>query len=125
MCIRDSFYGPLLGWEVDPGLGAGMARVEGYGDHLARTVYPEIDANQEGAPPGFRDVVAGVLEDGGPPRHSVTFAVADRDTAAAAAERAGGVVLSSADTEWTREAEVRDPQGAVLTLSQFTPPEGF
>ena len=69
--------------------------------------------------------MAGVLEDGGPPRHTVTFAVADRDDAAAAAERAGGVVLSSADTEWTREAEVRDPQGAVLTLSQFTPPEGF
>ncbi len=37
------FYGPLLGWEVSPDLGAGMARVEGYGDHLARTVNPEID----------------------------------------------------------------------------------
>lgn len=119
------FYGPLLGWEVDPDLGAGMVRVAGYGDHLARTVYPEIDANQEGAPPGFRDVVAGILPDGGPARHTVTFAVADRDSAAAAAERAGAVVLSSADTGWTREAKVRDPQGAVLTLSQFTPPEGF
>ncbi len=117
------FYGPLLGWEVDPELGAGMVRVAGYGDHLARTVHPEIDANQEGAPPGFRDVVAGILPDGGPARHTVTFAVADRDDAAAAAERAGGTVLSSADTAWTREAEVRDPQGALLTLSQYTPPE--
>jgi len=119
------FYGPLLGWEVDPDLGAGMARVEGYGDHLARTVNPEIDTLQAGAPPGFRDVVAGVLEEPGPARHTVTFAVADRDASAAAAERAGGVVLSTAVTEWTHDAEVRDPQGATFTLSQFTPPEGF
>ncbi|WP_426309875.1 VOC family protein [Cellulosimicrobium sp. E-16] len=119
------FYGPLLGWEVDPELGAGMARVAGYGDHLARTVYPEIDANQEGAPPGFRDVVAGVVEDDGPAHHAVVFSVADRDAAAEAAERAGAVVLSAEVGEWTREVTLRDPQGAVLTLSQFTPPEGF
>ena len=28
------------------------------------------------------------------------------------------------DTGWTRTALVRDPQGAVLTLSRFTPPGG-
>jgi uncharacterized protein len=32
------------------------------------------------------------------------------------------VVISSDDTEWTKSALIRDPQGAELTLSQFTPP---
>jgi predicted enzyme related to lactoylglutathione lyase len=118
------FYGPLLGWEVSPDLGAGMARVAGYGDHLARTVEPDIDTEQEGAPPGFRDVVSGIVVDAGPARHTVTLGVADRDEAAAVAERAGATILSSVDTEWTREAEVRDPQGAVLTLAQYTPSSG-
>jgi len=56
-------------------------------------------------------------------RVQVTFTVADRDDSATAAERLGATVLSSADTEWTREAVVRDPQGATLTLSQFAPPD--
>ncbi|MBD8078630.1 VOC family protein [Cellulosimicrobium arenosum] len=116
------FYGPLLGWEVSPDLGLGMARVRGYGDHLQRTVNPEIDELQVDAPPGFRDVVAGVETGPGAARHTVMFAVADRDDAARAAERAGGTVLSSSDTQWTRDAVVRDPQGAELTLSQYTPP---
>ncbi|WP_290438816.1 VOC family protein [Cellulosimicrobium cellulans] len=115
------FYGPLLGWEVDPDLGAGMVRVAGYGDHLARTVDPGIHERQAFAPPGFADVVAGMERDDGPARFTVTFAVAERDEAAARAERAGGTVLSSDDTPWTREAVVRDPQGAELTLSQFAP----
>jgi hypothetical protein len=34
------------------------------------------------------------------------------------------VVISSDDTEWTKSALIRDPQGAQLTLSQFTPPDG-
>ena len=53
----------------------------------------------------------------------MTFTVADRDDIVAAAKRLGATVLSTADTEWTREAVVRDPQGATLTLSQFAPPE--
>ena len=44
--------------------------------------------------------------------------------AAATAERLGATVLSSEDSDWTRTAHVRDPQGADLTLSQFTPPGG-
>jgi hypothetical protein len=48
--------------------------------------------------------------------------VHDRDAAAAASERLGGAVLTRGDTEWTRDALVRDPQGAVFTVSQFTPP---
>ena len=53
----------------------------------------------------------------------VTFTVASRDDSAAMAEKLGAVVLSSDETEWTKTALICDPQGAELTLSQFTPPE--
>lgn len=117
-----AFYGPLLGWEVDPDLAIGMVRVPGYGDHLAATNDPGIhERQQDVAPPGFADAVAGILPSDGPAHWQVTFAVADRDASAEAAERAGGVVLHSSDGEWARTATVRDPQGAVLVLSQFAP----
>jgi hypothetical protein len=35
---------------------------------------------------------------------------------------AAAMVLSTTDTEWTRDAQVRDPQGAVFTASQYSPP---
>ena len=47
---------------------------------------------------------------------------AERRLVLAAAEQLGGSVLSRGDTEWTRDALLRDPQGAVFTVSQFTPP---
>jgi uncharacterized protein len=37
------------------------------------------------------------------------------------ARRLGGEVLSAEDTQWTRTALIRDPQGAVFTASQFKP----
>jgi hypothetical protein len=52
----------------------------------------------------------------------VSFTVASRDDSAATAEKLGAVVLSSEDSEWTKSALIHDPQGAQLTLSQFTPP---
>jgi predicted enzyme related to lactoylglutathione lyase len=119
------FYGPLLGWERTDDLGAGMARVPGYGDHLARTVDPGIHERQEFAPPGFADVVAGVVRADGPARWSVNFAVADRDRSAATAERAGATVLATDESEWSKEATIRDPFGAELVLAQFDPPEEF
>lgn len=119
------FYGPVLGWQVDPELAVGMARVPGYGEHLASTSDPEIFERQAFAPPGFADAVAAIITADGPARWSVAFTVTDRDAAAATAEGAGATVLSSTDTEWTREAEIRDPQGAVVVLSQFSPPEGL
>lgn len=75
-------------------------------------------------PPGFEDAVAWMaLEQQGHPEHwQVSFAVDDRDAAAASAENLGATVLSSEDEVWTRTATVRDPQGAVFVLSQFTPP---
>ncbi len=116
----------MFGWAVDPELGAGMIRVPGYGDHLAATVDPHIHERQAFAPPGFADVVAGSRArtptrdrpGGRSPSPSPTAT-----SSAATAQRLGATVLSSADTEWTRDAVVRDPQGATLTLSQFAPPE--
>ena len=116
------FYGPLLGWVRSDDLGAGMARVPGYGDHLARTIDPGIHERQEQAPPGFADVVAGVLPAEGPARWSVAFAVADRDGSATEAESAGATVLATEDGTWSKEATVRDPFGAELLLAQFAPP---
>jgi predicted enzyme related to lactoylglutathione lyase len=119
------FYAPLFGWEFDDVVFATMIRRPGYGDHLAATIDPGIAERQDdiSAPPGFADAIGWLapLANGGDHWH-VTFTVASRDEAAAAAEKLGAVVISSDDTEWTRTALVRDPQGAELTLSQFTPP---
>ncbi|MCK9794413.1 VOC family protein [Isoptericola sp. 4D.3] len=117
-----AFYGALLGWEVDPQIAIGMARVPGYGDHLAATTDPDIHDRQDGvAPPGFADAVAGIGTTDGPARWSVVFAVVDRDVSAQAARDAGGTVTSTEENEWVRTASVRDPLGAELVLSQFAP----
>jgi uncharacterized protein len=123
-----AFYTPVFGWRAaDLGQGAGtMLQVPGYGDHLAATVDPGIYARQASAPPGFADVIGGlVLAGPGERAHwHVTFTVADRDDSAATAERLGATIVTSSDDVWTRNAMVRDPQGAELTISQFTPPDG-
>jgi uncharacterized protein len=122
------FYAEVFGWEaMDAGGGAMMWRRPGYGDHLEATVDPDIRARQAHAPEGFEDAVAGLvsLTDGGAPHWHVVFTVADRDDAVAVAQRLGAEVLSSEETMWTREAAIRDPQGAELTLSQFAPPEDW
>ena len=115
------FYASVFGWVHDESA-AGMIRVPGYGEHLAATVDPDIHERQRFAPEGFADVVAGLAVTDDRPGWQVRFTVADRDDSVAAAERLGATVVSSADTEWTREAVIADPQGAQLTLSQFTPP---
>jgi predicted enzyme related to lactoylglutathione lyase len=123
-----AFYSDVFAWEItDMGFGA-MIRRPGYGDHLAATVDPGIHERQSGVqtPPGFADAV-GWLVPVGPeenPHWHVTFTVADRDETASTVTRLGGTVLRTADTEWTRDALVRDPQGAIFTASQFTPPTG-
>jgi predicted enzyme related to lactoylglutathione lyase len=124
------FYATVFGWVAQPlGEGAGaplMLRVPGYGAHLAATTDPDIRERQAdvGVPPGFADAIGWLARaDAGEPVHwHVTFAVAHRDESAATAERLGATVLSTGDDEWSRDALVRDPQGAVLTLSEFTPP---
>ncbi|PSL02098.1 hypothetical protein CLV30_11153 [Haloactinopolyspora alba] len=123
-----AFYGEVFGWEFDDvGFGA-MIRRPGYGNHLAATVDPGIRERQAEvqAPPGFADAI-GWLAPAAPDERThwhVTFTVADRDASVATVERIGGTVLDTEDTEWTRHARVRDPQGATFTVSQFTPQAG-
>ncbi|MFS0735188.1 VOC family protein [Microbacterium sp. 1P10UB] len=118
-----AFYGAVFGWRVDPDLGAGMIRLPGYGEHLASTVDPGIHERQAFAPPGFADVVAGIAPTDGPACWEVRFTSADRDESVEAVRRAGGQVLSSAETDWTREAVVADPPGATFVVSQLAPRE--
>jgi uncharacterized protein len=119
------FYESVFGWVFDDLGFATMIRVRGYGDHLAATSDPDIHQRQASAPPGFADVIGGLaaLQPGEPPHWHVSFTVADRDAAAKTAERLGGTVESTAESQWTRTAVIRDPQGATFTASQFTPPD--
>jgi uncharacterized protein len=122
-----AFYQEAFGWEIDDLGFATMVRRPGYGDHLEATVDPEIRKRQSGAlvPPGFADAIAWVAATGPDeaPHWHVSFTVADRDQTAADAERLGARIVARQDTEWTRTALLRDPQGAEFTASQFTPPD--
>ena len=123
-----AFYARVFGWVFDDIGFATMIRQPGYGDHLAATSDPGIHERQSGdsVPPGFADAFGWLVtaQDGEQPHWNVTFTVADRDDSAAAAEHLGATLLSTTDTDWTRDAEIRDPQGAVFTLSQYSPPSG-
>lgn len=123
-----SFYTRVFGWDfADLGF-ATMIRRPGYGEHLATTTDPGIYERQSGvmAPPGFADAIGWLApsQSGESPHWHVAFTVADRDETIAAAERLGATVLARSDTDYTREALIRDPQGAEFTASQFTPPTG-
>jgi uncharacterized protein len=121
-----TFYSEVFGWSVDNLGFALMIRRPGYGDHLEATIDPEIRTRQAGvaAPPGFADAIGWLAPVGADeqPHWHVSFTVADRDATATAAERLGGTVLGRTDSDWTRDALIRDPQGGVFTASQFTPP---
>ena len=117
----------MFGWVFDDLGFATMIRQPGFGDHLAATSDPGIHERQSGdsVPPGFAD--AGWLvtpQHGKQPHWHVTFTVADRDDSVAVAERLGATVLSTTDSDWTRDAEIRDPQGAVFSVSQYSPLSG-
>ncbi len=122
-----AFYTDVFGWAFDDLGFATMIRRPGYGDHLAATVDPGIHERQsgDGVPPGFADAFGWVapLGPGERPHWHVTFTVADRDAAAHTVARLGGTVLSVSDSDWTRDAVIRDRLGAVCTLSQYTPPD--
>jgi uncharacterized protein len=119
------FYVQVFGWAVERSPDATMLRVPGYGDHLEATVDPDIRVRQADAPPGFADAIGWVApnDPGVAPHWHVSFTVADRDQAVSDALGLGATVLESGDSEWTRHALIRDPQGAVFTASQFTPPD--
>lgn len=117
------FYSRAFGWEVAGQEWGTSIRVPGYGDHLEATVDPQIRTRQAKAPEGFADVIGSIqaTTPSEEPAWHVTFTVADRDESTATVERLGGTVLRSFENDWVRAATVRDPQGAVLTVSQFAP----
>jgi predicted enzyme related to lactoylglutathione lyase len=120
-----AFYTQAFGWRFDDVGFATMIGCPGYGDHLEATIDPGIRARQSGVTPrGFEDAIGWLATSakGEQPHWHVTFTVADRDQTAADAQRLGAEVLSQDDSDWTRTALIRDPQGAVFTASQFTPP---
>jgi uncharacterized protein len=117
-----AFYGAAFGWRVDAGLGAGMIRLPGYGDHLAATSDPDIHERQRFAPEGFADVIAGLTPtEGAAAEWWIRFAVADRDASVAVVEKLGGSVETVGQSEWVKDAVVRDPAGARFVVSQFSP----
>ena len=124
-----AFYEQVFGWvfvdiDHEDATSATMIQVPGYGDHLAATVDPGIHERQAFAPPGFADVIGGVVAAADEQPHwHVIFTVADRDESASLAESLGATVLGRQDTDWTKQVTLRDPQGAVFTASQFTPPD--
>jgi uncharacterized protein len=120
-----AFYTRVFGWKFDDLGFATMIRKVGYGDHLAATSDPGIHERQSGdqVPPGFADAFGWLItaQEAQQPHWHVTFTVADRDGSAEAAEQLGATVLSTTDSDWTRDALIRDPQGAIFTLSQYSP----
>ena len=82
---------------------------------------------QMGAPEGFEDVVAGIVELGddqaGVPAHwGVVFGVDEADVTAARAKELGGtVILEPTDAPWVRMTVIADPAGATFMANQFVP----
>jgi predicted enzyme related to lactoylglutathione lyase len=123
--VSARFYSKIFGWSIDDLGFAMMIRRPGYGDHLEATIDPDIRARQSGVavPPGFADAIGWLtpVSAGEEPHWHVSFTVDDRDATATLAERLGGTVLARAETNWTHEALIRDPQGGIFTASQFAP----
>jgi hypothetical protein len=111
-----SFYGAVFGWESEPlpmGEQTGtLFRVPGY-------------VGGEPEQPVPRDSVAVMIdaERGTPPHWSVDFWIDDANAAVQRAVAAGGAALAEPfDIPMFRTAVLRDPQGAVFTISQLMLP---
>jgi hypothetical protein len=110
------FYAQLFGWDT--------RSFDMDGGEITMFTVPDF-VGGEPQQPVPRDVVAvmappGVDEDG-PPRWTVDFWVADVDAAVTKVSNAGGEVLTPPYDLMgggMRQAVVRDPQGAALTLTQ-------
>jgi uncharacterized protein len=118
------WYAVLFGWVEQPVDGTTLLKVPGFGQHLADTSDPDIFERLAYAGEGFADVVAWAGGAAGPATWRTVFLVEDRDKATARAEQLGATVLSYYDYAWARNVIIRDPQGAVLSLTQFCPPDG-
>jgi predicted enzyme related to lactoylglutathione lyase len=127
----EHFYGAVFGWkvrevELAPGLNGRMITVPGYGEHLEQ-LDPGVHERHAGAgaPEGFTDAIGWIepLENGAAAHWHVTFSAADADaTVARAAERGAEVLVPPFDAGPVRMATLRDPQGAVFSVSTYTPP---
>jgi predicted enzyme related to lactoylglutathione lyase len=126
-----AYYAAVFGWEyTDLDFGAGattMIRVPGYGEHLEALNPGTLARHKEGgAPEGFSDAIGWMQspqDPDGPARWTVTIAVAAADHAAARTAELGGTVLAEPfDVPYSRTTVIRDPDGAIITLSQFVPP---
>ena len=79
----------------------------GYGDSLeARTPGLRRMHEEAGAPEGFTDCIGWLIENDGPSRWNVTFAVDDTDASAARAAELGGEILVA---PYRRRARARRP----------------
>jgi uncharacterized protein len=103
------FYGDVFGWELRDFEFGPYFRLDGYGD--------SIGAGDWG---GFQDVVAAFGQGDDRAHWTTTFGVADCDAAVARATELGATVLREpVDVPFVRLADIRDPQGAVITLGQY------
>jgi predicted enzyme related to lactoylglutathione lyase len=125
--LAEPFYRALFGWDstaVSFGdITATMWRRPGYGDTL-EIRDPGIRERHEkaGAPDGFTDAVAWLLQGEGPARWHVTFSVDDADAiTAAAADLGAEVLVPPYDAGPVRLAMLEDPQGAAFTVSRYAP----
>jgi predicted enzyme related to lactoylglutathione lyase len=131
-----SFYGAVFGWEADTTASGNdeysMLRMPGYGDFLER-LDPGLRQRlaEQAAPAGFEDVVGWMVPmskeqfpDDTPSHWGITFGVDDADvTGDKAAELGAKVLVPPFDVPPVRLAVLADPQGAVFTVSKYTPPE--
>jgi len=122
-----AFYTSVFGWDyldLGPTVEA-MISVAGYGAHLAATADPDIYERQALAPDGFENVIGAVEPTAGDerPRWRVKFSVANRSASMELAESLGATVLGTDDQVWALLADIRDPQGAEFTISEFVEPE--
>jgi predicted enzyme related to lactoylglutathione lyase len=125
--LAEPFYRALFGWEATAvSFGettATMWRRPGYGDTLELRD-PGIRDRHEvaGAPEGFTDAVAWLLEGERPARWHVTFSVDDTDASVErAADLGAQVLVPPYDAGPVRLAMLKDPQGAEFTISRYDP----
>jgi predicted enzyme related to lactoylglutathione lyase len=108
------FYGAVFGWEPEPFGPVTLWRLPGYVGGEPKQPVPRdvvgvmapITPSANGAAP--------------PPRWSVDFWIDDANATAARAEMHGGtVIVSPHDTPGFRSSVIKDPQGAVFSISQL------
>jgi predicted enzyme related to lactoylglutathione lyase len=114
VAAAERFYGEVFGWTAAPGPPV-MWMLPGYADAETRARHAEA-----GVPEGFSDAIAWLIEEPGPSRWHVTFAVDDPDALAGRAVELGGtVVVEPSDAGSARLATLADPFGADFTVSHY------